>query len=133
MKNSLCKRRGVIGRLLGLLCGLATVALSAVKQKTLAASKWEKAKEHMAEVGPFHGPYVPSLDCRTLTGKAVVGYQGWQNAECKGADIELDGSITLAPNPNTNLIGQKNSTTGNTEIETDALHFANLSAKSSSL
>ena len=31
--------------------------------------------------------------------------------------IELDGSITLAPNSNTSLIGQRNPTTGNTQIE----------------
>ena len=36
-----------------------------------------------------HGPMVKRVDPATLTGKVMVGYQGWFNAEGDGAGREI--------------------------------------------
>lgn len=42
----------------------------------------------VAAMKPYTGASVPGMDCTTLTGKVMTGYQGWFNAEGDGAGRE---------------------------------------------
>lgn len=44
------------------------------------------AEVDAATLRPYDGPGTPGVDCTTLTGKVVCGYQGWFTAEGDGAE-----------------------------------------------
>jgi hypothetical protein len=45
------------------------------------------ATETLTPLAPYNGPTARGVDTSTLTGKVMVGYQGWFNCEGDGADL----------------------------------------------